>query len=268
MSTTLISNYLKRLRLSTIAKCYERLAEEALSNQASFQDYLCCLLEQEIEGRDANNRKKRISEAKFPMLKTLDSFNFDEIPNLDKNLVLKLFKGQYLPEKENIIFIGGQGTGKTHLGIALGIQACHQGKRVRFFSTADLIHQLLEARDEKQLIKHQQQLLKYDLLILDELGMLDSNMNYSPEGSALLFQVISARYERLSTIITTNLDFNEWGGIFGSKKLTAALLDRLTHRCHIVEANGESYRFKESVRRKKTGKAKDNSKEKVAAALP
>ncbi len=256
MSKTLINDYLKRLRLPTIAKCYERLADEALKNQASFYDYLCCLLEQEAEVRDANNRKRRLSEAKFPTLKTLDSFNFEEIPALDKKLVLKLAKGQYLPERENIIFIGGQGTGKTHLGIALGIQACHQGQRVRFFSTADLIHQLLEARDEKQLLKQQEQLLRYDLLILDELGMLDSNMNYTPEGSALLFQVISARYERLSTLITTNLDFEEWSGIFGSKKLTAALLDRLTHRCHIVEANGESYRFKESVRRKKNSKDK------------
>jgi DNA replication protein DnaC len=256
MAHALIADYLKRLKLPAIAGCYERLAEEALANQANFYDYLCCLLEQEVESRDSSSRKRRISESKFPTLKTLDSFNFEEIPGLDKNLVLKLSKGQYLPERENIIFIGGQGTGKTHLSIALGIQACHQGKRVRFFSTADLIHQLLEARDEKQLVKLQQQLLRYDLLILDELGMLDSAMNYSQEGSSLLFQVISARYERLSTLITTNLDFEEWGGIFGSKKLTAALLDRLTHRCHIVEANGESYRFKESIRRKKNKKDK------------
>jgi DNA replication protein DnaC len=251
VSSALISEYLKRLRLPTIAKSYQRLAQEALANQATFQDFLCCLLEQEVEARDTSTRKRRISEAKFPTLKTLDSFDFQEIPGLDKNLVLKLSKGQYLLERENIIFVGGQGTGKTHLGIALGIQACHQGQRVRFFSTADLIHQLLEARDEKQLLKLQDQLLRYDLLILDELGMLDSTMNYSQEGSSLLFQVISARYERLSTLITTNLEFDEWGGIFGSKKLTAALLDRLTHRCHIVEANGESYRFKESLRRKK-----------------
>lgn len=250
MSTTLIKDYLKRLRLPTITKCFERVAEEAHKNHASFQDYLCSLLEQEVESRDASTRRRRISEAKFPTLKTLDGFHFDEIPGLDKALVLKLFKGQYVSEKENVIFIGGQGTGKTHLGIALGIQACHQGKRVKFFSTADLIHQLLEARDEKQLLKRQEQLLRYDLLILDELGMLDSSMNYTPEGASLLYQVIGARYERLSTLITTNLDFEEWSGVFGSKKLTAALLDRLTHRCHIVEANGESYRFKESVRRK------------------
>lgn len=254
MSKALITDYLKRLRLPVIASSYERLAEEAIANKVSYEDYLCCLLEQQIEVREANGRKRRISEAKFPVLKTLDAFNFDEIPSLDKSLVLRLFKGTYIPEQENVIFIGGQGTGKTHLAIALGVQACHQGRKVKFFSTADLIHRLLEARDEKELLSCKQELLKYDLLILDELGMLDSDMNYSPEGSSLLFQVIGARYERRSTLITTNLEFEEWGGVFGSKKLTAALLDRLTHRCHIVEANGESYRFKESLRRKKSKK--------------
>lgn len=256
MSKTLIVDYLKRLRLPVMAKCYEQLAEEARRNQATYEEYLCCLLEQQIEARETSGIKLRISEAKFPTLKTLDSFDFNEIPGLDKNLIFNLFKGQYLPERENVVFIGGQGTGKTHLATALGIQACHQGRKVKFFSTADLIHQLLESRDEKQLLGYQHQLLKYDLLILDELGMLDSDMNYSPEGSSLLYQVINNRYERLSTLITTNLEFEEWGGVFGSKKLTAALLDRLTHRCHIIEANGESYRFKESLRRKKKSKSK------------
>jgi len=249
MSKALISEYLKRLRLTTIAKCYESLADEALANKVSFQDYLCCLLEQEVQNRDVSARKHRISEAKFPALKTIDTFNFDEIPSLDKGLVLKLSKGQYISAAENVVFIGGQGTGKTHLAIALGMEACNKKKRVRFFTTADLVHQLLEARDEKQLLRYQEQLLRYDLLILDELGMLESTMNYSQDGSNLLYQVISARYERHSTLITTNLDFEEWGSAFGTKKLTAALLDRLTHRCHIVQANGESYRFKESLRR-------------------
>lgn len=249
MTNALINDYLKRLRLPTITKNYQRLAEEALASKASFEQYLCCLLEQEVQNRQERTRKQRIADAKFPALKTLDAFEFEEIPSLNKNLVLKLFKGSYLPETENIVFVGGQGTGKTHLGIALGIQACHDGKRVRFFSTADLIHQLLEARDDKQLLRYQQQLLRYDLLILDELGLLDSTKTYSQDGSNLLFQVISSRYERGSTIITTNLEFQEWNSVFGTQKLTAALLDRLTHRCHVVEANGESYRFKQSLRR-------------------
>ena len=254
MSNVLINDYLKRLRLPTITKNYERLADEAVANKASFQEYLCCLLEQEVQSRQERTKKQRIADAKFPALKTLDAFEFEEIPSLNKGLVLKLFKGNYLPEAENVVFVGGQGTGKTHLGIALGIQACHDGKRVRFFTTADLIHQLLEARDDKQLLRYQQQLLRYDLLILDELGLLDSTKTYSQDGSNLLFQVISSRYERGSTIITTNLEFQEWNSVFGTQKLTAALLDRLTHRCHVVEANGESYRFKQSLRRKEQNK--------------
>ena len=253
MTNALIQDYLKRLRLPTILKSYQELASDAEKNKAGFEDYLCCLLEQEIHSREARNRKQRLSEAKFPVLKTLDTFQFEEIPNLDKNQVLKLFKGQYLDKFENIVFIGGQGTGKTHLSIALGIEACNSNKRVKYFSTADLIHLLLEARDEKQLLKFQEQLLKLDLLLLDELGLHDSTRAYSEDGSRLLFQVISSRYERGSTIITTNLEFDEWNGVFGSQKLTAALLDRVTHRCHIINANGESYRFKESMRRKKKG---------------
>jgi DNA replication protein DnaC len=251
MTTTgLISSYLKRLRLPTIAKAYERLAEEASSSKASYQDYLCCLLELEVQTRDESTKKDRISQAKFPSLKTLDTFNFDEIPNLNKKLVLKLFGGEYLRQGENVVFIGGQGTGKTHLSIALGIQACCQGKRVRFFTVADLTHQLVEARDEKELLKYQQQLAKYDLLIMDELGRIDGTQ----DGANLLFQVLGSRYERSSTIITSNLEFGDWSSVFMTKNLTAAVLDRLNHRCHIVEANGESYRFKESLRRNKGAK--------------
>ena len=247
----LLSNYLKRLRLPAISKAYERLAEEATSNKASFQDYLCCLLEQEVQARDESTKKTRISQAKFPSIKTLDSFDFEEIPTLNKKLVLKLFGGQYLHLGENIVFIGGQGTGKTHLSIALGMQACSEGKVVKFFTAADLAHQLIEARDEKQLLRFQQQLSKCDLLIMDELGRIDGTQ----DGANLLFQVLGSRYERSSTIITTNLDFGDWSTVFMTKNLTAAVLDRLNHRCHLVEANGESYRFKQSLRSKKGAKA-------------
>jgi DNA replication protein DnaC len=250
----LITNYLKQLRLPTIAKSYERLTEEALARKASYEEFLCCLLEQEVQQRDQKGKKERIAQAKFPALKTLDTFNFDEIPALNKKLVLKLFAGQYLNQGENIVFIGGQGTGKTHLSIALGIQACTDGKRVRFFTVADLTHQLIEARDEKQLLKYQQQLARCDLLILDELGRIEG----TADGANLLFQVLGARYEKNSTIITTNLEFGDWSSVFVTKNLTAAVLDRLNHRCHILEANGESYRFKESLRRKKGAKSSDS----------
>jgi DNA replication protein DnaC len=252
-TSVLLSDYLKRLRLPAIAKACDRLAEEAASTKASYQEYLCCLLEQEVQARDENTKKERISQAKFPSLKTLDMFNFDEIPNLNKKLVLKLFGGQYLQLGENVILIGGQGTGKTHLSIALGMQACCEGKRVRFFTVADLTHQLIEAKDEKKLLRFQQQLAKYDLLIMDELGRIEG----THDGANLLFQVLGSRYERTSTIITTNLEFGDWSSVFMTKTLTAAVLDRLNHRCHLVEANGESYRFKESLRRKKNAKSKD-----------
>jgi DNA replication protein DnaC len=243
----LLDNYLKRLRLPTMAKAYERLAEEAASNKADYLEYLCCLLELEVQARDESTKKERTSQAKFPVLKTLDAFKFEEIPSLNKKLVLKLFAGKYLQEHENVVLVGGQGTGKTHLAIALGMQACQEGKKVRFFTVADLVHQLKEARDEKQLLKYQEQLSKCQLLILDELGRVECNA----DGANLLFQVIGARYERNSTIITSNLEFGDWSTVFVSQNLTSAVLDRLIHRCHIVEVNGESYRFKESLRRKK-----------------
>lgn len=249
-TSSLLTDYFKRLKLPAVAKNFERLAEEAISNKASYQDYLCCLLEQEVLARDENTRKERIAQAKFPAQKTLDTFEFEEIPGLNKKLVLKLFTGQYLQAGDNVVFIGGQGTGKTHLSIALGMQACSEGKRVRFFTVADLAHLLLEARDEKQLMKFQQQLSKYDLIILDELGRIEG----SKDGANLLFGVLGSRYEQRSTIITTNLDFGDWSSVFMTKNLTAAVLDRLNHRCHLVEANGESYRFKQSLRNKKGSK--------------
>lgn len=249
-NNNLLNNYLKRLKLPTIARAYERMAEEAATKKDSYQEFLCCLLEQEVQVRDEKLRKERIAQAKFPAQKMLDNFDFAEIPALDKHLVLKLFKGQYLQLGENIVFIGGQGTGKTHLAIALGIEACKDTKRVRFFTAADLVHQLLEAKDEKQVLRYQQQLSRYDLLIVDELGRVEC----TPDGAALLAQVLSNRYERNATVITTNLEFKQWSSVFCTQQLTAAILDRLMHHSHIVEVNGESYRFKHSLRQQKKRK--------------
>ncbi len=247
MNNTLLEQYAKRLRLPTVGRNYDRVAKEAEQNNVSYEEFLCCLFEQEIQSREENTRKDRLSRAKFPAVKTLDQFRFDEIPTLDKSTMLQLFKGEYLEAAENVVLLGGHGTGKTHLAVALGVQACTEGKRVRFYSVAELVHQLLEARDARQVFRLQQQLAKYDLLVLDELGMTDCKQ----DGGNLLFQVISSRYERCSTIITTNLEFKDWTSVFGTQQLTNALLDRLVHRCHIVPMNGDSYRFKESVRKKK-----------------
>jgi len=198
----------------------------------------------------ANAERKRIARARFPALKTLDSFEFAAIPALNKQAVLELTKGHYLEAKENIILVGPTGTGKTHISVALGIAACRQGKRVRFTTAAGLINELIEAQAQLRLSKLETTLLKLDLLILDEVGFVP----FSKTGAELLFGVLTERYERGSVLVTTNLDFASWTEVFGDARLTGALLDRLTHRCHILEFQGDSYRFKESLRRKEKAK--------------
>lgn len=244
---TLLDSYLKRLRLSTIAKSYDRLAQEAAANKVGLLEFLGRLLELEVVARDQNALRQRLRLAGFPTTKTLDAFDFSALPSLNKSLILDLDRGSYLEEAFNVILLGSIGTGKTHLAISLGAKACQLGKRVRFYTVASLATELMEAHDERRLSKLKSSLAKVDLLILDELGMVP----FHQDAANLLFQAINDRYERCSTIITTNMVFPDWTQLFGSQKLTAALLDRLTHRCHIIEMNGESYRFKESLRRQK-----------------
>jgi len=242
----LLESYLKRLRLPTIAQNYSRLAEEASVNNQTYADYLLALMEGEVVQREENTQKLRLSKARFPIMKTLDAFDFSAIPALNKALVLELSRGSYIDKRENIIFIGSYGTGKTHLATSLGVNACREGKRVRFYTAAGLINELLEAQAQLRLGKLEASLARYDLIILDELGFVP----FSKEGAEVLFTFCSGRYERGSVIITTNLDFVRWKEIFGDEALTGALLDRLTHRCHIIEMNGDSYRFKENLRRR------------------
>ena len=242
----LLESYLKRLRLPTIAQNYTRLAEEASVNNRTYADYLLALMEGEVVQREENTQKLRLSKARFPVMKTLDAFDFSAIPSLNKALVLELSRGSYIDKRENIIFIGSYGTGKTHLATSLGVNACREGKRVRFYTAAGLINELLEAQAQLRLGKLEAALARYDLIILDELGFVP----FSKEGAEVLFTFCSGRYERGSVIITTNLDFVRWKEIFGDEALTGALLDRLTHRCHIIEMNGDSYRFKENLKRR------------------
>lgn len=245
-SNLLINSHLKRLRLPYIAQSYSRLAEEAAANNQPYQDYLLALLEGEVLRREENAQKLRLSKAHFPVFKTLDSFDFTAIPSLNKALVVELSRGSYIQRKENVIFIGGYGTGKTHLAISLGVCACRQGKRVRFYNAAGLSNELLEAQSQLRLSRLEASLARYDLIILDELGFIP----FSKEGAEALFSFCASRYERGSLIITTNLEFARWKEIFGDEALTGALLDRLTHHSHIIEVNGDSYRFKESLKRK------------------
>jgi DNA replication protein DnaC len=195
--------------------------------------------------RERRTVERRIKEARFPTVKSLDSFDFAAIPSLNKILVLELARCEYIARRENVIAVGNSGTGKTHIALGLGLAACQKGLSVGVITAAAIVHELIEARDEKRLLRLQRQLAAYKLLIIDELGYVP----LSTTGAELLFEVFSQRYERGSTLVTSNLPFDEWTGVFGSERLTGALLDRLTHHVHILEMNGDSYRLKQSKQR-------------------
>jgi DNA replication protein DnaC len=198
---------------------------------------LCTLLEQEVLTRDENSRRLRIKQAGFPVLKTLEGFDFNAIPSLNKQKVLALSRCEYIRAKENVIAIGSVGTGKSHICSALALCACQMGCRVRFYTAPGLVTELLQAQREHRLNKFEKRWLNYDLVLIDELGYVP----YTKEGAELLFRFVASRYERGSVMITTNLEFAKWTQVFGDEMLTTALLDRLTHRCHILVMNGESY---------------------------
>lgn len=199
--------------------------------------YLLQLSELELIERQRKAAERRLKAARFPAAKLLVEFDFAARPSINKPLVLQLVKGDYLDQRENILLVGPSGTGKSHLGMA----ACAQGRKVRFFRVTELITQLLEAKEERQLLRYRQQLNKLDLLVLDELGYVPA----SKAGAELLFDVIATAYERNSLIVTTNLPFENWTEVLGS--------ERLTHRCHILGTKGESYGLQDAKRRRKPG---------------
>jgi DNA replication protein DnaC len=248
----LLRSNLKQLRLPTILAEFEKLARDAAAANESYQQYLLRLTELEVTARGANALAARIRAAAFPTHKDFDTFDFSAVPALSKPKVLELARGEWIEQHTNACLIGSPGTGKTHLAIALGLAACRQGKRVRFCTAAALVTQLEETQKRYQLDRLLGQLDRIDLLICDELGYL----SFSRAGAELLFQVFADRYERKSLLVTSNLAFSEWGQVFQGERMTAALLDRLTHRCHIFEMNGESFRFRESMKsNKKSRKA-------------
>jgi DNA replication protein DnaC len=203
------------------------------------------LAEREVQDREVRAAERRVKAAKFPVVKTLDTFDFTAQPSLNQPLVRELVRGDYMDRKENILLIGNSGTGKSHLATALAFAACQQGRRVRFSTVTGLVTKLLERREEKQLERFHKQLERQHLLVLDELGYVP----FTKAGAELLFEVVSRAYERTSLLVTTALPFEVWTEVLGNERLTGALLDRLTHRIHILEANGESYRLRESKRR-------------------
>lgn len=248
----LLEHHLKALKLPTFLAEYEKQARDCAAAGVDHARYLLRLAELELIERERRLVDRRIRAAKFPAVKSLHTFDFLGLPTLNKMLVLELARSEYVIRHENIIALGPSGTGKTHVGLGLGLAACQKGFSVFFTTTATLVNRLMEARDSRQLSRLQAQLASVKLLIIDELGYVP----LSPTGAELLFEVFSQRYERGATIVTSNLPFVEWTSVLGSERLTGALLDRLTHHVHILEMNGESYRLKQARdRRRNTIKA-------------
>lgn len=238
----LLDYHLKSLRLPTFLREYGKLARQSAAERLDHVQYLARLTELEMIDRERRMIERRIKAAKFPAVKSLDSFDFKAIPTLNKMQVLELARCEWIERRENVIALGPSGTGKTHVALGLGLAACQKGLAVGFITAAALVHELMEAHDERRLLRLQKQMVNYKLLIIDELGFVP----LSKTGAELLFELISQRYERGSTLITSNLPFDEWTETFGSERLTGALLDRLTHHVNILEMNGDSYRLGQS----------------------
>ena len=243
--TVLLEYYLKKLRLPTMLREYASMAAVCQKDQSDFSTYLLRLVERELLDRENRGAERRVKDASFPVLKTIDTFDFKAQPSINKQLVRELMRGEYIDKKENVLLIGNPGTGKTHLACALAFSACAQGKKARFYTATGLITELVECREERRLQRLQKQLQRFHLLVLDELGYVP----FSKAGAELLFEIISRAYEHHSLMVTSNLPFEEWTEVFGSERLAGALLGRLTHRCHILEANGESYRLRQAKKR-------------------
>ena len=241
-ATVLLEHHLKELKLPTFLREYGKMAGLCAAEGVDHPGYLLRLSELELIDRHHRMVERRIKAARFPAAKSLDTFDFLAMPSVNKLLVMQLARCEYVDRRENVIAVGNSGTGKTHVALGLGLAACQRGLSVGFTTAASLVHELIEARDERRLLNLQKKLAWLKLLIVDELGFVP----LSKTGAELLFEIFSQRYERGSIMVTTNLPFDEWTEVFGSERLTGALLDRLTHRVHILEMNGESYRLRQS----------------------
>jgi len=233
-----LSEHLCTLKLPGIAREYSALARQARDGGWAYEEFLRCILEVELRSRQERTAAHRLREAHFPDIKTLDQLDWKALQGVSRPKLLELTSCEYLGRAEDVILAGPIGTGKTHIAIGLGVEAARRRFRVSFTRAADLVRTLLEARDERLLGRLHRRLERADLLIVDELGFVP----FDRAGGELLFNLISERYERRSTLVTTNLAFSEWVQVFGDAKLTTALLDRLGHHSHILTTRGSSYR--------------------------
>ncbi len=266
-SVVLLHHHLKALRLPTVAAECEKVASRCAADNADHLSYLLQLVELELLDREKRAADRRLKAAKFPTLKTLENFDFAARPSVSKVLIAELARCEWIDKRENLILVGNPGTGKSHLATALAVVACTKGYNVRFYRTTELVTALIEARDERAFLRLKGQFARLDLLVLDELGYVPA----SKVGAELLFDVISSAYERSSLIVTTNLPFESWTEVLGSERLTGATLDRLTHRCKIVETKGESYRLHDAKARTRSANPGGSGRQKaevVAGAGP
>jgi DNA replication protein DnaC len=241
----LLNENLKSLKLSTMIRNLASHLRQAGQDKLGYDEFLLNLTEAEVQVRKENGRKRRLREAKFPLIKPLETFNFEAAADLDARLIKELSGCEYIEKTRNVIFMGKSGTGKTHLATGLGMEACKQGIRTRFVTGCGLANELIEARDEKLLGRVVKRYAGYGLLIIDELGYVP----FSKEGAQLIFQILAERHERKPVMITTNMGFGDWTQIFGDPSMTAALLDRITHKAHVINCTWESYRLKETLKK-------------------
>jgi len=236
---------LKELKLSGIAKTYDVRNEQAIKEKLSYMEFLEPLIEDEMSNRKDNSYKKRTTQAKFPSIKTLEEYDFNFQPKLNRQEIYNLATGEYIRKRENIVFVGPPGIGKSHLSVSLGVKALQQGYKVLFTSVSEMMETLFEAKADNSYHRKLKYYLTPDLLILDELGFKKLSENIVD----LFYEIISKRYETGSVIITSNKPFDDWGSIFHDKILATAILDRIVHHCHLILIKGDSYRMKEQKQR-------------------